>query len=135
MIIIKKEKYPSSNCDKINSFIEEKNLPKDFYPCFQVSIQLYDVLENKKGFLSIEKKYDSYLKKVPIEKIPIEYNTPLKEICEKLSQLDKSFSFLKLNIRNFKINQKILVIKKKISFIFQVYFLKKIKIRNGNVLF
>ncbi len=59
-----KEKYPSSNCDKVNSFIKEKNLTKDFYPCFQISIQLYDVLEHKKYFLSIEKKYDSYLKKL-----------------------------------------------------------------------
>ena len=29
-----KEKYPSSNCDKVNSFIEEKNVSKDFYPWF-----------------------------------------------------------------------------------------------------
>ncbi len=46
-----KEKYPSSNCDKVNSFIEEKNFPKDFYPCFQVSIQLYDVNTTKIFYL------------------------------------------------------------------------------------
>ena len=74
------EKYPSSNCHKINSFIKEKNLPQDFYPSFQVNYELYHILDKKEDFLSIEKKYDSHLKSIPIEEIPIQYDKPLLEI-------------------------------------------------------
>lgn len=50
-----KEKYPSSNCHKINSFIKEKNLPQDFYPSFQVNYELYHILEKKKIFYLLKK--------------------------------------------------------------------------------
>ena len=49
------EKYPSSNCHKINSFIKEKNLPQDFYPSFQVNYELYHILEKKKIFYLLKK--------------------------------------------------------------------------------
>ncbi len=50
-----KEKYPSSNCHKINSFIKEKNLPQNFYTSFQVNYELYHILEKKKIFYLFKK--------------------------------------------------------------------------------
>ena len=95
------EKYPNNNCDKIYSFIKHKNLPDNFYPCFHVSYQLYNVLKKKDNFQTLKEKYNIYLKNVPTVDIPIKYKKALKEIYLKINNLDHSFENIKIKFKQF----------------------------------
>lgn len=48
-------KQPVSDISKVNEFIEQYNLPKDFYPCFQSNKELEVVWRNLKITYQLKK--------------------------------------------------------------------------------
>lgn len=111
-----KGKYPVNNINYINTFIYEKNLPKDFYPCFQVSFPLSQVLGKNKNFIDIESKYNTYLKNVEIEEnIPNEYLNALDEIIAIIKKLYSSKTELHgIKFKKFKNESKDICYKDKV---------------------
>ena len=86
-----KNKYPVSNGNYIINFLEGKNLPKEFYPFFEVSHSLMDILEKSKNYISIEDKFSIYVQNV-ITVEPIgEYKTALAEVFSKVTNIVSSF--------------------------------------------
>ena len=100
------KKYPIYKINEVKDFIKEKKLSDDFYPFFQVSYQLFDVLENKENFITIKNKYENYLKNAPNSKIPIKYIKTLKEIQSIIIKLDKNFSETQIQFKQFLDNNK-----------------------------
>lgn len=83
-----KNKYPIYFSNSVKTFISEKNLPKDFYPYFQVSYPLSKILQKRKNFVTIESKYDNYFKKVEIEEnLTVQYKDSIEEIRLILNKL------------------------------------------------
>jgi len=86
-----KNQYPVSNGNYIINFLEGKNLPKEFYPFFEVSHSLMDILEKSKNYISIEDKFSIYVQNV-ITVEPIgEYKTALTEVFSKVTNIVSSF--------------------------------------------
>ena len=67
-------KQPVSDISKVNEFIEQYNLPKDFYPCFQINKESESCLKKSKNYISIEEKFNIYVEEVEIAKPNYSYN-------------------------------------------------------------
>ena len=97
-----KGKYPAfNNASEIDLFIQEKNLPQDYYPYFNVSSEpLYKIL-TKNNYLSIEQKYESKKKECLLtDKDLTNYNGALEEINNIINKF-KKFSKEQIKFKKF----------------------------------
>ena len=87
-----KNKYPVEKYDtSVDRFIKEKNLSEDFYPYFHVNRIIMAILEKSKKYISIEKKFSSYVENSESKEPKGIYKEALNEIYSKIKKMDKSF--------------------------------------------
>ena len=77
-------KQPTSSPNSIIEFIEEKKLPKEFYPYYQVNYKLEHVLEKSSFYKGIETKFTEYIENSPNAEPSEEYKIALKDIYSKI---------------------------------------------------
>ena len=113
-----KKKNPVKDENFINNFINNRKLPKDFYPFFKVNSNLMYILEKSKNYISINKKFSNYVSNVIIVEPKGKYKKALEEIFNNVKKMknefdgksvvfkkfngdDKDFCFYDNNIINF----------------------------------
>ena len=99
-----KGKQPISNQDKINKFIEENKLPKEFYPFYVVKKELEECLKKSKHYISIEEKFRKYIEEVKIIEPEDEYNNALDEVTTLVKKQKPNFIRENIIFKEFEIN-------------------------------
>ena len=84
MKILKKKYYPVEDIELIDNFMKNHKIPKNFYPCFPVDSDLYQILINEQNYKTIEDKYFEELEKIPFNQNISDKNKKIiEEIAEK----------------------------------------------------
>ena len=99
-----KGKQPISNQDKINKFIEENKLPKEFYPFYVVKKELEECLMKSKHYISIEEKFRKYIEEAKIIEPEDEYNNALYEVTTLIRKQKPNFIRRNIIFKEFEIN-------------------------------
>ena len=96
-----KNKQPADNIDSIKKFIEEKKLPNEFYPYYQVSYGLKNILEKSSFYKTIETKFIEYAEKTENVEPTIEYKNAIKDVCSKIRIIVSDFNENRIKFKNF----------------------------------
>ena len=99
-----KGKQPVSEESKINKFIEENKLPKEFYPFYVVKKELEKCLKKSKHYISIEEKFRKYIEEVKIIEPKDEYNNALDEVATLIKKQKPDFIRENIIFKEFEIN-------------------------------
>ena len=96
-----KDEQPANDSKQITNFIEEKKLPKDFYPYYHVTYELLKVLEKSKHYLNVNQKFAKYVEDSKTIEPKGKYKDALKEICDKITPYIKNFEESKVKFKKF----------------------------------
>ena len=95
-------KQPTNEPNSIKKFIEEKKLPEDFYPYYNVNYDLMNILEKSPFYKTIETKFIEYAEKTENVEPRKEYQIAIKDVCSKIQIFDKDFNETKIKFKKFR---------------------------------
>ena len=101
-----KNKYPSCTCEDIIKFLDDKKLPKEFYPYYKVSFNLMKVLEKSKNFIELKKKFEDYAENAESIEPNDTCQKALDEIFSKIQNILPEFNKNNVHFKQFSTTDK-----------------------------
>lgn len=95
-------KQPTDEPYSIKKFIEEKKLPEDFYPYYNVNYDLMKILEKSTFYKTIKTKFIECAEKAENVEPRKEYQIAIKDVCSKIQIFDKDFNETKIKFKKFR---------------------------------
>ena len=96
-----KNKQPVHNVDDVIKFINEKKLPNEFYPYYEVSYGLLNVLKKCDLYKTIKQKFIEYANKSKNVEPNKEYKIALNDIFSKVKIIQKDFNGNNVKFKKF----------------------------------